>query len=230
MFTSSIRSFRHALTQPAGRVGRVGRRTGAVVAAVAFCATLPSPAAAQPTLTTPASAGVVAATGQFPASPEAVPAGIASTEDSTAGVKPRKPGASSAFSSGSVEVRMRAARAMPVRPARVMGVAAAQTGDPYVYGAAGPNAFDCSGLTSFVYRVAAGRHLPRTSTAQYGATQRVSRGAARPGDLVFFHGSGGIYHVALFAGGNSVIHASKPGVPVTRAQIWTRAVSFGRVR
>lgn len=229
MFTSSIRSFRHALTQPDGRVGRVGRRSGAAVAAVAFCATLPSPAAAQPTLTTPASVGVVAATGQFSASPETVPAGIASA-DTTADVKAPKPGASSASSSGSVEVRMRAARAMPVRPARVMGVAAAQTGDPYVYGAAGPNAFDCSGLTSYVYRVAAGRHLPRTSTAQYGATQRVSRGAARRGDLVFFHGSGGIYHVALFAGGNSVIHASKPGVPVTRAQIWTRAVSFGRVR
>ena len=111
-----------------------------------------------------------------------------------------------------------------------MGVAAAQTGDPYVYGAAGPNAFDCSGLTSFVYRVAAGKSLPHSSSAQKGATQSISRAAARPGDLVFFHGSGGIYHVGIFAGGNSLIHASKPGTPVSRARIWTSAVSFGRVR
>jgi cell wall-associated NlpC family hydrolase len=114
--------------------------------------------------------------------------------------------------------------------ARVMNVAAAQAGDRYQYGASGPNAFDCSGLTSFVYRVAAGKSLPHSSSAQAGVTQRISRAAARPGDLVFFHSGSGIYHVAIFAGGNSIIHASKPGVPVGRAQIWTSAVSFGRVR
>lgn len=123
-----------------------------------------------------------------------------------------------------------AARRRPVATGRVLGVAAAQAGDPYVYGAAGPNAFDCSGLTSFVYRVAAGRMLPHSSSAQYGSTMRISRQAARPGDLVFFHSGSSVYHVAIFTGGNGIIHASRPGVPVTRAQIWTSAVSFGRVR
>lgn len=123
-----------------------------------------------------------------------------------------------------------AARRRPVATDRVMGVAAAQSGDPYVYGATGPNAFDCSGLTSFVYRVAAHRTLPRTSSAQFASTIRIPRQAARAGDLVFFHGSSGVYHVGIFAGGNSLIHASKPGGPVGKTAIWTSAVTFGRVR
>lgn len=230
MFTS-IDSFRHALThaltQPAGRVSRVGRRMGAGVAAVAFCAMLPSPAAAQPTLVPPVveSAAAVVETGLQ----DVVPAGIAATDDPLGDDTSAQTSPEDDKDLSEVALSARAARVRIVTR-RVMGVAAAQTGAPYVYGASGPNAFDCSGLTSFVYRVAAGRNLPHSSAAQAGVTQRISRAAARPGDLVFFHGSGGIYHVGIFAGGNSLIHASKPGVPVGRAQIWSKAVSFGRVR
>lgn len=234
MFTSSIRSFRHAPTRSASRsasrLGSLGRRAGVLVAAAAFSASLASPAAAQPSVVPTAPTPVEVPSAVL----DAVPAGIAtaavSHESADTGAETGAVSGTSLWGGEATTVRSRAARMMPVMPGRVVGVAAAQAGDPYVYGAAGPNAFDCSGLTSFVYRVAARRYLPHSSSAQYGATQRVSRAAARPGDLVFFHSSSGIYHVAIFAGGNSIIHASKPGVPVTRAQIWTRAVSFGRVR
>jgi cell wall-associated NlpC family hydrolase len=113
--------------------------------------------------------------------------------------------------------------------ARVLRVAKAQTGDRYVYGAAGPNAFDCSGLTSYVYRVATHKRLPHSSSAQRGRTHRISAGAARPGDLVFFYGRSGVYHVAIYAGHHTVIHAPYPGQRVKRERIWTSSVSYGRV-
>lgn len=112
---------------------------------------------------------------------------------------------------------------------RALRVAAAQIGDPYVYGASGPNAFDCSGLTSYAYRVADGKHLPHNSGAQQGSTRRVSAAQARPGDLVFFHDGGGVYHVAIYAGNHTIIHAPYPGQRVKRERIWTSAVTYGRV-
>ena len=76
----------------------------------------------------------------------------------------------------------------------------------------------------------AGKKLPRTSRQQYRATKHISRGSAKPGDLVFFKsGGGGVYHVGIYAGGNTLWHSSKPGVPVRKAKIWTKSVAFGRV-
>ena len=120
----------------------------------------------------------------------------------------------------------RSARAAAVRALRV---AAAQKGDPYRYGAAGPNAFDCSGLTSYSFRKA-GVRLPRTSSAQRGATRRIPASAARPGDLVFFHRGGSIYHVGFYAGGRQVLHSPYSGTRVRKERIWTPAVSYGRIR
>lgn len=115
--------------------------------------------------------------------------------------------------------------------ARVVRAAAAQAGDPYVYGAAGPNAFDCSGLSLFAYRIAAHKQLPHNSAAQQGSTRRITARAARRGDLVFFHdGGGSVYHVAIFAGRGNVWHAPYPGASVRREHIWTSAVTYGRVR
>lgn len=110
---------------------------------------------------------------------------------------------------------------------RAIGVAAAQIGDPYRYGAAGPDAFDCSGLTSFSYG-AAGRPLPRTSSAQRGALRTIPASARQRGDLVFFHGSSGVYHVGIYVGDNQIIHAPGSGSSVQRATIWTSSVSYGR--
>jgi cell wall-associated NlpC family hydrolase len=89
-------------------------------------------------------------------------------------------------------------------------------GSPYVWGATGPHAFDCSGLVQAAYR-AAGLSLPRTSYAQINAGRRVSRSELRPGDLVFFYP--GISHVGIYVGGGRMIHAPNPSAPVRVAPI-----------
>jgi cell wall-associated NlpC family hydrolase len=111
---------------------------------------------------------------------------------------------------------------------RAFRVAAAQKGDPYRYGAAGPNAFDCSGLTSYAFRVA-GKSIPRTSSGQRAAARHIPARAARPGDLVFFHGGGGVSHVGFYAGGNRILHSPYSGSRVKIERIWSRSVSYGRI-
>ena len=112
---------------------------------------------------------------------------------------------------------------------RVVHVAASKAGTPYVYGADGPRAFDCSGYTKWVFSKM-GRHLPRTASAQSGAVRHVGRSARHRGDLVFFQSGGHVYHVAIYAGHNRVWHSPRPGQSVKREHLWTNAVSYGRVR
>ncbi len=113
------------------------------------------------------------------------------------------------------------------RGERAISAARSRAGKPYSYGAAGPNAFDCSGLTQWVYR-RVGERLPRTSGAQAAATRRVSQ--PRRGDLVFFTSGGRVYHVGIYAGNRMIWHASRPGVPVRKDRIWSSSVFYGRVR
>ncbi|MEI5673099.1 MULTISPECIES: C40 family peptidase [Nocardioides] len=128
------------------------------------------------------------------------------------------------------QVEQMNAKPLPPRGERVLKVARDQAGDPYSWGGTGPSRFDCSGLTKYVYKKALGKNLPRTSSAQVGATKRIKRADARKGDLVFFHDGGGVYHVAIYAGKNQVWHAPGSGQSVTKATIWTGSVFFGRVR
>jgi cell wall-associated NlpC family hydrolase/SH3-like domain-containing protein len=94
----------------------------------------------------------------------------------------------------------------------VVSLAYAKLGSPYVWGAEGPSSFDCSGLTSYVFRNAAGVSLPRTSGAQYGVGTSVSKANLQAGDLVFFAtGGGGISHVGIYVGGGNMIHAPQSG-------------------
>ncbi|MBS5939213.1 NlpC/P60 family protein [Clostridium sp.] len=81
-------------------------------------------------------------------------------------------------------------------------------GTPYVYGATGPNAFDCSGFTSYVYRHAAGIEITRTTWSQYGQGVPVSYSDLQLGDLVFTYDLG---HVGIYVGGGQYIHAPQPG-------------------
>lgn len=111
---------------------------------------------------------------------------------------------------------------------KVLKNAQALQGTPYRYGGTSTRGFDCSGYTSYVY-AAAGKSLPRTSSAQLGATVRVSAGQVRPGDLVFFHSGGRVYHVAIYAGSNQVWHAPGSGERVKKERIWSTSVYFGRV-
>lgn len=95
----------------------------------------------------------------------------------------------------------------------VVNLAHSKLGSPYVWGSEGPNSFDCSGLTSYVYKNAAGVSLPRTSSAQSGYGQTISKSNLQPGDLVFF-GSGSVSHVGIYIGGGNMIHSPKPGESV----------------
>jgi peptidoglycan DL-endopeptidase CwlO len=97
------------------------------------------------------------------------------------------------------------------RGATALAFAKAQLGKPYQFASAGPNSYDCSGLTYASWK-AAGVTLPRTSQAQYGVGRAVSKSELAPGDLVFFYS--GLSHVALYAGNGMVIHAPHPGSSV----------------
>lgn len=103
----------------------------------------------------------------------------------------------------------------------VVNLAYAKLGSPYVWGAEGPNSFDCSGLTSYVYKQVAGVSLPRSSSAQAGYGKTVSRSNLQPGDLVFFttNGTGNVSHVGIYVGGGNMIHAPKPGDSVKVSNI-----------
>ncbi|MCR1952267.1 MULTISPECIES: C40 family peptidase [unclassified Clostridium] len=81
-------------------------------------------------------------------------------------------------------------------------------GRPYVFGATGPDSFDCSGFTSFVFRNAAGIDITRTTYTQINVGTPVSYGELQPGDLVFTYGSD---HVGIYVGGGQYIHAPQPG-------------------
>ena len=101
--------------------------------------------------------------------------------------------------------------------ARVILFAASELGKPYAWGATGPDAFDCSGLTMMAYR-AAGISMPRTSQQQWAAGRYVPPGQEKPGDLVFFAGSDGTAqapgHVGIVLGGGLMIDAPHAGAPV----------------
>ena len=82
-----------------------------------------------------------------------------------------------------------------------------QVGDPYVWGAAGPDTFDCSGLTMYAWR-AAGVGLPHNTNAQYSATRHISIDQLQPGDLVYYNGFG---HMGMYIGNGQIVHAPHSG-------------------
>ena len=94
------------------------------------------------------------------------------------------------------------------RAAAAVEFAKAQLGDPYVWAGAGPNAWDCSGLTMMAWR-AAGVSLPHSSAMQNNYGTHVSRRQLQPGDLVFFYSP--ISHVGIYIGGGKMIHSPRPG-------------------
>ncbi|MFK4109549.1 NlpC/P60 family protein [Streptomyces sp. NPDC002176] len=126
------------------------------------------------------------------------------------------PAASAGVSSGRTSAPTGPATAPDSRASAAVAYAYRKLGSPYVWGATGPNAFDCSGLIQAAYR-SAGISLPRTTYAQINAGRRVSRSQLRPGDLVFFYS--GISHVGMYVGNGRMIHAPNPSAPVRVAPI-----------
>ena len=103
---------------------------------------------------------------------------------------------------------------------KIVAVAKQQLGKPYVWGASGPSSFDCSGLTSYVYKSAINHKLPRTSTQQSKVGKTVSKSNLQKGDLIFFGTSSkNINHVGLYIGNSQMIHSPKPGEKVRTENI-----------
>lgn len=96
--------------------------------------------------------------------------------------------------------------------------AMAQVGDNYVYGAAGPDSFDCSGLTMMAW-AAAGVSLPHSSSAQYNLGSRVAASDLQPGDLVFYYSP--ISHVGMYIGNGMIVHAANPSTDVAVAPLYS---------
>ena len=108
----------------------------------------------------------------------------------------------------------------PTAPASGKGATVVETakkyiGYPYVYGASGPNSFDCSGFTSYVFKLH-GVTLNRTAKGQYSNGTAVSRSDLQPGDLIMFGPSAsGINHVGIYIGGGQIVHAANKSRGVT---------------
>ncbi len=118
------------------------------------------------------------------------------------------------------------------RAAKAVMYALSQVGDRYVAAAAGPNSFDCSGLTMTAWRQA-GVSLPHYSRSQYSVTRRVPLSQAQPGDLVFYFGRG-THHVGMYIGSGKMVHAANPRTGVVVSNIlgpWysSRFSGIGRV-
>ena len=96
----------------------------------------------------------------------------------------------------------------------VVNAAKSQIGKPYVWGATGPNAYDCSGLVQYAYSQA-GKNIGRTTYQQDCAGQHVSVSQAQAGDILMW----GDYHDAIYVGNNQYVHAPQPGQNVTQATI-----------
>lgn len=135
---------------------------------------------------------------------------------------------------GTVERKRKPHRKPVNRVAKAVGIAAAQKGDPYGYGASGPNRFDCSGLILYSFRKAGFKGVPRTSSGQAGWARHISRGKMKRGDLIFFTGGSGVYHVGVFAGWKHgrrlVLHSPYSGSRVRTEPVWTDSWFGGTLR
>jgi cell wall-associated NlpC family hydrolase len=148
-------------------------------------------------------------------------------------VRPARPPAAATRShhDTAAPVRRRPDRGAATRTARaearkVLALAQRLRGRPYVWGAAGPHAFDCSGLVQYVFRHALGLRLPRSTWSQWKAVRHIHRAQLKPGDLVYLRN---LSHVGIYAGKGYWWVAPHTGARVKKQRIWTRRVMFARV-
>ena len=102
-----------------------------------------------------------------------------------------------------------------------------QLGKPYRYGGAGPDSFDCSGLTMWSWR-AGGVSLDHSAAAQYNQVTHVSFSSLQPGDLIFYGSA--IYHVGIYVGGGEIINALQTGTNVEYDSMYTPGTPAGAGR
>ncbi|MCS5479391.1 NlpC/P60 family protein [Corynebacterium sp. YIM 101645] len=101
--------------------------------------------------------------------------------------------------------------AAPSTGQAIVDAVRSKVGAPYAWGATGPNAFDCSGLTTWAYQQV-GKSIPRTSQAQASQGQQVPLDQLQPGDIIAYYG--GASHVGIYAGNGMIIDALNSGSPV----------------
>jgi cell wall-associated NlpC family hydrolase len=183
----------------AGLAARAAAVAGSTAVA-ALLATLPAAPVATP-------AAPVAA----PAAPVTVPAAPVAAPAAPVVTAPVVPLAAARPSALTLHLQAVAAAAPAAARASAMQKAMGKIGSPYRYGAAGPNAFDCSGLVNWAFR-STGKSLPRSSRAMSQVGTPVPRSALQPGDLVFFYRP--VSHVGIYIGNGKVVHASSRKSPV----------------
>ncbi|MDQ7904515.1 NlpC/P60 family protein [Phytohabitans sp. ZYX-F-186] len=124
-------------------------------------------------------------------------------------------GALKGAATGSVKVTVVAGRA------KVLAEARKHVGKPYRYGATGPSAFDCSGFTKYVYRMATGKVLPHKANDQQRSGVGVAKSKMQPGDLIVIRSGSYGTHAGIYAGGGYMYDAPRPGVRVGKHKIWS---------
>ncbi|MFF7966670.1 NlpC/P60 family protein [Streptomyces sp. NPDC007903] len=194
--------------------------TGAFPAAPAFqpapaeveAAPAPAPAyqPGPPVAPAPASAPTPA----FPPAPPAAPAPAPAGAPAQAPAPTPRTGT---FDTSPFTHRPTTESAHVVRAAKAIAFAAAQVGKPCVWGATGPDSFDCSSLTQGAWRTA-GVELPRAAHEQATAGTEVALAAALPGDLVLFFEDD--RHVGLYVGNGTMIHAPGPGAAIREESVY----------
>jgi peptidoglycan DL-endopeptidase CwlO len=168
-------------------------------------------------LTAPATAKVAFETGLFKAVPKKA--------------EPRRAAPARTASTGSKQSTKsyEAVAGTFAKGSSIVSIAARYIGVPYRYGGSTPSAWDCSGATSYIYRQA-GISIPRTADQQMRASTRVSRSAAKPGDLVFFLSAGRAYHVGIVAGNGYMYDAGSSGKSFSKRKIYSASVVYGTFR
>ena len=130
-------------------------------------------------------------------------------------------GASSALEAAYVDLPANASTA-----AKVIAFGRAQIGEPYVFGAAGPGSWDCSGLTMMAFQSAGIQIGGHGATVQYTTARSkgllVPYSQAQPGDLVFYGSGSDMAHVAIYSGGGNMIEAPHPGAQVREVPVRTQ--------
>lgn len=138
----------------------------------------------------------------------------APAQNTTTAAKPAQQQTQQASSQAAQPAKQQASTQSNSTAQTVVNAAKSQIGKPYVWGATGPNAYDCSGLVQYAYSQA-GKNIGRTTYQQAGAGQHVSVSQAQAGDILMW----GDYHDAIYVGNNQYVHAPQPGQNVTQATI-----------
>lgn len=138
----------------------------------------------------------------------------APAQNTTTAAKPAQQQTQQASSQAAQPAKQQASTQSSSTAQTVVNAAKSQIGKPYVWGATGPNAYDCSGLVQYAYSQA-GKNIGRTTYQQVGAGQHVSVSQAQAGDILMW----GDYHDAIYVGNNQYVHAPQPGQNVTQATI-----------